>query len=284
VLSVAVVPVFGGILLSIVGDAARYLHVAPTNIQRRHEIRQAGLKVLAALHARGYDRIIVVGHSLGSVIGYDVLTHAWAATNTLHAPGIAKMAALDQAEQVARACAGADDVESWRQAQAAFGRELKANGNPWRVTDFITLGSPLAHAAVLLADDHPALLAKQQKRELPTCPPTPETFKVKGQPVERFSYVDDPAAPNYRVPHHAAVFAATRWSNLYFPCRFVIKGDVVGGPLAPWFGQGVADIPVSTKLRGGFLSHTLYWTRPDQGAATHVDTLREVLDLVDKHR
>lgn len=285
VLSVAVLPLVGFLLLRVVGDAARYLHVAPTNIQRRHEIRQAGLKVLAALHARGYERILVVGHSLGSVIGYDILTHAWAASNTTHKLGSVHNTGLDRAEDVAATMQGSAGLAQWQQAQRAYANELKANGNPWRVTDFITLGSPLAHAAVLLAEDHEALIGKQRLREFPTCPPTTEPFNAGGgKKIDRFSYPDAKISPNYRVPHHAAVFAATRWSNLYFPCRFIVRGDVVGGPLAPWFGRGIADIPVSTKLGGGFFSHTLYWKRPSSGEASHVDALRSVLDLIDQSR
>lgn len=64
-----VVPIVGLVLQHIVGDAARYLHVAPRNVQRRHGIRQAGIKLLNALHDRGYKPIAVVGHSLSSVIG-----------------------------------------------------------------------------------------------------------------------------------------------------------------------------------------------------------------------
>src|SRR5437764_393830 len=57
------------------GDAARYLHVAPPNIQGRRQIREAGIDLLEKLHQSGeYDRIILVGHSLGSVIGFDILT------------------------------------------------------------------------------------------------------------------------------------------------------------------------------------------------------------------
>jgi hypothetical protein len=34
--------------------------------------------MLEALHDKDeYDRIVIVGHSLGSVIGYDITTHAW---------------------------------------------------------------------------------------------------------------------------------------------------------------------------------------------------------------
>lgn len=281
--SLAVVPVIGAVLLGVVGDAARYLHVAPTNIQRRHEIRQAGVKVLTALHARGYERIVVVGHSLGSVIGYDILNHAWAAVHTNHSIRRSATAALSEVERQVINPTPADTPETLRQSQRGYVRELKDNQNPWRVTDFITLGSPLAHAAILLAKDSGELSAKQLAREFPTSPPVTETTARQGQPLTRFSFEPDgnPANP-FRVAHHAAVFAATRWTNLYFPCKFIVWGDVVGGPLAPLFGKGVQDIPVKTSLRGGFLSHTLYWTRPAGGNAMHVDALRTALNLVDR--
>ena len=70
------------ILKSIIGDAARYLDPAPSNIHQRQEIRAKGIDILRKLHAsQKYDRIIIVGHSLGSVIGYDILTYAWSLYN-----------------------------------------------------------------------------------------------------------------------------------------------------------------------------------------------------------
>jgi hypothetical protein len=66
--------------LKYVGDAARYLSPFPENVGIRHAIRSTGLPLLRGLHRdplRRYDRIIVVGHSLGSVIAYDVLTYLW---------------------------------------------------------------------------------------------------------------------------------------------------------------------------------------------------------------
>ena len=71
----------GGILSatvrSYVGDAAVYLSPSPPNIEARQKIRAAGLALLDKVVASGrYDRVIIVGHSLGSVIGYDILTFA----------------------------------------------------------------------------------------------------------------------------------------------------------------------------------------------------------------
>ena len=59
--------------LRFVGDAARYLSSSPSNIKMRQEIRSEGVQLLRKLHEQGYGRIVVVGHSLGSVIAYDIL-------------------------------------------------------------------------------------------------------------------------------------------------------------------------------------------------------------------
>jgi hypothetical protein len=75
--SLALLPAIRVIVLGTIGDAARYLNPDPSNVQVLIDIRQAGVKLLETLHHRGYDRIVVVGHSLGSVIGYDILAHTW---------------------------------------------------------------------------------------------------------------------------------------------------------------------------------------------------------------
>lgn len=281
ILSLLVVPLAGLVIRNIVGDAARYLHVAPANVQRRHEIRLAGVELLDELHGRNYDRIIVVGHSLGSVIGYDMLTHAWPKYNrhTPAAPG-APMAALDRLEDLATSAAPPTDA-AVQAAQHAYADEIKANGCRWRVTDFITLGSPLAHAQILLARDKAELRLKQNDREFPTCLPTLETFTRGGDDIQRFSFELDRDHPrSYRVPHHAAVFGPTSWTNLYFPNSLIVRGDLIGGPLAPVFGDGVRDVPVETTLRGGLLSHTLYWrSKTFDPAPRHIQQLRDALDL-----
>src|SRR5262249_23061735 len=67
--------------LQYAGDAARYLSPRPENVGVRRAIRSAAIELLEGLHDdpswRRYHRIIVVGHSLGSVIAYDALTHLW---------------------------------------------------------------------------------------------------------------------------------------------------------------------------------------------------------------
>ena len=271
----AVLPLAYAVVRNIIGDAARYLHVSPQNVQRRHAIRSAGFKVLKSLHHQGYDRIVVVGHSLGSVIGYDILSHAWGVWHTEDTgDGVKNFEvthALEDlvAEQVRE---GKFDPAEFRKGQAACFDELRGNGTRWRVSDFVTLGSPLAHAGMLLANDAADLAQRFEQRELPTCPPTLER-------PGRFTYTD---GERRTLLHQAALFAPTRWTNLYFPARMLLRGDAVGGPVAPVFGPGVLDVPVRTSLRWGWLAHTLYWT-PGGAQDTHLRALREAIDLLDRH-
>jgi hypothetical protein len=62
-----------------VGDVARYVRADPRNIAMRRAIRERGLKLLGDLHASGaYNRIILVAHSLGTIIAYDLVSLLWA--------------------------------------------------------------------------------------------------------------------------------------------------------------------------------------------------------------
>lgn len=89
----AVFPIAGTALLDVAGDAARYLDVSPKNVARRYDIIRGGVDMLRTLHKEAdtapsdgpvmyrYGRIVLVGHSLGSVIAYDLLRHYWAEVN-----------------------------------------------------------------------------------------------------------------------------------------------------------------------------------------------------------
>src|SRR3546814_8122774 len=62
----------------IAGDAARYFSPDPDNVEARQKIRLAGIQVIEKLTAsKAYDRIIVVGHSLGSAIGLDIVSYGF---------------------------------------------------------------------------------------------------------------------------------------------------------------------------------------------------------------
>ena len=115
--------------------------------------------------------------------------------------------------------------------------------------------------------------------------------------MQRFSFPRGASPhPKHWVPHHAAAFGPTRWTNLYFPNSYLVVGDLIGGPLQTVFGHGVRDVPVTTTQRHGWLSHTLYWripamadssnadhAVPSTAVPSHIIALREAVDLMDDH-
>jgi hypothetical protein len=83
-----VVSVIRPIFIGWVGDAARYFGPSPDNPIERQQIREAGIGLLKRLHdARTsdgkvvYDSMVLVGHSLGSVVPYDILLNYRAQIN-----------------------------------------------------------------------------------------------------------------------------------------------------------------------------------------------------------
>lgn len=292
----AVLAVLQGFLLNYVGDAAIYLSPDPRNIEARHAIREAGVSLVERLHAgldseRRYDRIVLVGHSLGSVIGYDILTYAWTRFNEVHgSPENPTNEALAEAEKAAKRILNADENATqaehadaraaWLKASRRLWLEQRVNFFPWLVTDFITLGSPLAHGLLLLARSRSEFIRKKAQRELPTCPPLLEKQRTFSYQLH---YKRDDGAPRTVLGlHHAACFAVTRWTNLFFPVQYWLKGDLIGGKVAGAFGPGVLDIPVRTVARGGWLVHTNYWHahKNDQNdPESAVSRLRNALDV-----
>lgn len=278
----------GGALFSalwlrpVAGDAARYLSPTPGNVAARQEIREAGIDLLTKLHQTGdYDRIVVAGHSLGSVIGYDVLNYAWGridhdALLAGHPNGGAAMAALDVLEEKASELVmtgSRDALAVWRDAQRAYFAELSrltgGDGKPlWLVSDFVTMGSPLSKADVLLARDEGDLKRRKGRREAPTCPPW-----LEGKRPPRFSY--PPKNPN-RTPHHAAVFGPTVWTNIYYPNILGAIGDFISGPVAPQLGPGIRDVRVPIGLPT--FRHLSYWAKPER-LQPAILALRRALNL-----
>jgi hypothetical protein len=294
-------PLVRQVLSRRIADAERYLTPDPANIGSRNAIRAEGVELLRRLHDAGiYDRVVVVGHSLGSVIGYDILRLFW---DEARHPAFEKAGAQPEAERFAVEFGNPlglhpAEVEIFQHVQHRLWREQRARGVPWLVTDFVTLGSPLAHGALILDTPDASLTRRQDDLELPTCPPMPSL-----DPAE---VDDDREVAFYRsvlrragqerevlVGNHGALFGPTRWTNLYIPVRQLIGGDLVGGPLAPVFGTGIRDVPVhhSGRVRPWWRrlvplrAHTSYWAPLDRparerdGTVEAVPALREVIGL-----
>ena len=256
---------FNYFMLKYLGDAARYFSVTPAHVEIKQKIREEGVNLLRKLHpSKRYERIVVVGHSLGSVIAYDILKYYWIEVNRKHGKpttfnqdALAHLEKLVNSKRLALSSLSESrtSIESFQKAQRDLWIEQRKLGYPWLISDLITLGSPLTHASFLFTKSEAELELRQQERELPICPPIledggfsfPENYMTK-EDIKR----------TIKVLHHSALFAPTRWTNLYF------EGDFIGGLLRKTFGFGIYDIVVRTKKPIGAKfpdSHTKYWEK-----------------------
>ena len=157
-------------------------------------IRKHAVDTLEALHKWGtYDRIIVVAHSLGTVVAYDMLrTYFSRVNNGLPSSRLLEPEFSDIDEFDLRKPSGPIRTEyEYRLAGRELIRKIAAHTvnsavesdhqrPTWLVTDFVTLGSPLTHAHYLMCDGrNDAELAanfqgRATQREFPTCPPEPQ--------------------------------------------------------------------------------------------------------------
>jgi hypothetical protein len=174
----------------------------------------------------------------------------------------------------------------------------RAPGEEWLISDLVTLGSPLTHAVFLLARDAADLRDKFERFLFPTNWPqfqlvqTEQRQKIDNRPMPPSPHVLGPqgglfsyfmTAPETWSLHHAAPFAAVRWTNIYDPHHLIYRGDVISGPVAPSFGEGIIDISLK-DLRGQsrHFSHTLYWNpTSNDPRGLHIQAMRNAIDLID---
>ncbi|WP_037074359.1 hypothetical protein [Rhizobium leguminosarum] len=81
--------------------------------------------------------------------------------------------------------------------------------------------------------------------------------------------------------HHAAVFAAVRWTNISDRSRLIFQGDLISGPLRPVFGPGIIDIDLkAVRGRAHHFTHTEYWA--SRATASQLQVLRQAVNLLDR--
>ncbi len=334
-------------LVPYVGDCARYLRDAPDNIEARNRIRALGLHVLDDLHRRRdrddvtprYDRIVIVAHSLGSVIAYDVLRAFYVKQTADLSLDVSKQPALSAINKLRTRCLVPTEAAAvrgpkglvWEElmrsaapassaavAVGANARDLREDavagtgsgdatpkaselistvafqgmqrsgfdgfvsalalplGAPWRISDFVTMGSPLTHAALLLTQNGglEELAEKVADREFPVAPPV-WSQSERG----RVFYWSRPARSGgtgngeMRL-QHSSMFALTTWTNLYFSQRMAVMGDFIGGPITRDLSPGTLNVPLSTTVSGGFFNHTHYWNLSEGEEAAHIRALK----------
>ena len=258
---------FGGkaksFLTSYFGDVARYVSAEPRNIRVRHEARLRGLKLLDQIAASGaYDRVIVVGHSLGSVLAHDLVMLAWSEAarsitmrigSSLHQAfrdcEIAGEALLDAAGYTK---GHAPDIHrDDRGGQCAYGRSSAAMDkvpdlrDTYRVAQrklFLELSAVQVQgpdqkrrSAWLISDlitmgcplTHAEFLIARSLCELRVMVQARETLRCP--PVfEAYEKLDlhflypNPKGSQQLQPHHAAAMAPTRWTNIHDPSGLVL--------------------------------------------------------------
>ncbi|MDQ4142144.1 MAG: hypothetical protein M3198_00105 [Actinomycetota bacterium] len=285
-------------------DVVRYLDTSPRSYDVRRQIRKGMVDLLVKLHEaelcgkQRYDRIIVVAHSLGAFIAYDGISYLFSHIDQLlsgdqHGTGVPD--GLKELEEVSSKLPDAsyDDkaarvkesiVDEYRAAQRRLWLGIRAHGNPFRITDFVTLGTPMYFTDRLFTKNVNEFKVRIDRGELPTCPPqndSEDDNNIHG--TERwFSW----ANKGRRELDHKAVFAVTRWTNMWFPARLGFFGDWFGGRLAPLFGNGIKDIalkgnsaPPKSRLIPGY-AHALYLQFPTDTTEASVTTkLRSALEL-----
>ena len=302
--------VFGAISTAFIvpyfGRVVRYTTAKPDNIAARKNIRDRGLELLAELHEvkphdEGYERIIVVGHSLGSMLAYDLISYFWAKRpearvlieGTKEFEAFREMeTVLDDTEwqnagkaatsetAISKPTVSDAAIDRYLEAQTKLGHLLRCRAKPaekaadtrWLISDFITLGSPLSHAEFLMASGREDLKKRKRDREFPISPPLRERLDPKavsraeaaGFPSNTKELLAFPFDKNAWQLHHAAPFAVVRWTNIHDPARLVAFGDLISGPVAPVFGEAIIDVDLK-KLRGRQswrFTHTRYWKLP----------------------
>ncbi len=281
------------LLLPYFGDAASYLSAQTETVQSRQGVRNRGLALLKALHEDPeYDRVIVIAHSLGSVLAYDLLHILWREVgptkdNPPDHEAQAALAAVDAFSARAPTDLWApEDVAQYQRLQwAAFEALRQQKGmlgakSGWKVSDLITLGTPLSSAEFLITDGRADFSRMKQERVLPTAPP---------QPYDEDNGALHPSGPSGEVAHHAAVFSTVRWTNLFdrFDSPLFFLGDAISGPVsgAERFGPGIRDVDVPIiwgRLGWRLFTHNLYWV--DTAAegdppASHIVAFREAVGL-----
>ncbi|GAB2767560.1 hypothetical protein GCM10027275_07460 [Rhabdobacter roseus] len=251
---------FSSLVLNTAGDAARYFNPMPSNIEERSTIRREGITFLRKLHDRKtkpYDRIVVVGHSLGSVVAYDMIRLLWHEMHERFTPGAdVDHDVFEEMDKISRGDEPLGNINDFQQLQYRCWKQYRQNGNPWLISDFITVAGAIAHADVYLLNSKPFQALVKQK-EFPICPPVMEG-RDKTLFFDRLTAEVDVNGKKekrtVRFLNHAAPFALTRWTNIYF------SSDYVGSDGQRIFGKGVRDIKVDRRglwfLPSG---HTNYW-------------------------
>jgi hypothetical protein len=297
--------VAAGWITDSLGDAARYLDDRPANVEMRQTIRRRIIEMLEHLHESDrYDRVIVIGHSLGGVIAYDAVRLLWQrrVCRTSFALASEEKAVVAKAAELLKAGQGKEAAlqefrESQRKLSRGLGGEVFDDGSSrsskprkWLVTDLVTVGSPIAYATLFFSSRTVPLVRRVDERGVSVCPPL-----LAVNPGEPDSYCfRSTHYPGKSFIHHGAVFSAVRWTNLYAR-RDLIGGHISAAPevetnatgqsppkldVDAGLGLGVKNVLITKTLFANWpgLSHGRYWRRRDGQKTDVTEALESILN------
>src|SRR5215813_12849090 len=179
------------------GRVVRYTKADPDNIAARQAVRERGLKLLGALHeAAHYKRIIIVSHSLGTMLAHDLLSYFWAQREAPRriaetSPEFDALCELERAAAAVELNPTAAVLDQYYEAQRRLRVALAARPAPladdpqtspdprWLITVFVAFEPELRLRELSTEGDelrdHPARIG----RELPQSPPLREELDPK---------------------------------------------------------------------------------------------------------
>lgn len=263
------------ILEKYVGDAARYLDPSPPNVHVRETIRKQGVQLIEKLRKKGYEKIILVGHSLGSVIAYDIIRYAWS-TSDLSFPSRTRLPELNKIVDHINKTSVCQDIAEYQERQWSAFQEHREKGGDWLVSDLVTIGSPLTYSQILLAKNLVQFDMLKDNREIHTSPPELDNRKL--------TYTSK--SQKKRKMINSSAFALTRWNNIYSSTMLLVLGDIISGPIKHLFGDMIDEIDINENEKRRLFDHTKYWkkgTNSKKGETPKtpmkIETLRDSLKL-----
>ena len=249
-------------------------------------------------------RVVLVGHSLGAILAYDLISYFWAAQHearTVRA-GTREFDALREVEATAARLAtdpGPAARAAYAGAQRTLRRALAARSGTsafarrWLISDLVTMGNPLTHAEFLLARSAADLNRRVEARELPVSPPYREALDRGVREAAKAAGLLPPDAPD------SAADDLSRRDRLGTlddaPCGAVRRGALdqplrpgaIGVPRRPHRRAGrrrvrpaIDEADLSTlDGRSRRLTHSRYWAA-DQ-SPVRIEALRKAINLMD---
>lgn len=174
-------------------------------------------------------------------------------------------------------------VIAFRAAQFELWKELQEKGIDWRVTDLITLGTPMYLADMLMTRCGKEFAELRKRSEIPQCPPRSDSETVEGKTPAKLMYGRREGGTVKNRLVTGSPFAVVRWSNYWFPPKYGLFGDPFGGSLANLFGAGIDNRPVDARKIGRYIpiwAHTRYFKYPNlTGRKSVAPVIRTALAL-----